>query len=155
MCVCVCVCVCCSHHHHLHLCPHAAMNRSSSPTQHVTAAAAQHGGVRPFDPLAFNANPNAQPLNAPTTSSYGYGGYDDEDDDADALTRAAAANGRSDVAMDTATDDAGPGAGQSSGVPSTGQKRRPRNVRDQEPVPPVVDQVGERVREGFRDFLQT
>lgn len=34
-------------------------------------------------------------------------------------------------------------------------KGRPRNLQNVEEIPPVTDETGERVREGFRDFLQS
>ena len=38
--------------------------------------------------------------------------------------------------------------------PSARNKARPRNLTNLEEIPPVTDETGERVREGFRDFLQ-
>lgn len=101
------------------------MDRESSPTNHIAAA----NGSRAFDPLAFNAPTPA----APTSSAGGYENSRTEEE----------GEGRR---LGDATDmdmDATPRA-----------KGRPRNLRNQEEIEPVIDETGERVREGFREFLQ-
>lgn len=134
------------------------MDRGSSPTNHITAAANAHEGIRQFDPLAFNAAPIQQPPangrhygnGLPSSSISGYHAGSDVDGHAGSSlngTPGARLGGRQpehrnadDTAMDT--------------DPTPRSKGRPRNLQNVEEIPPVTDETGERVREAFREFLQ-
>lgn len=140
----------------------ASMNRGSSPTNHISAAAAAHEGVRPFDPLAFNAN--ARPgRNEPSSSAGGFGS-DGYGSNGYLNGRANGRNGAqtSQTAGTDVMDADGPtryidsAADDQDGDTTLKEpnRRRPKTSTNQEQVPPVVDQVGERVRESFRDFLE-
>lgn len=126
------------------------MDRQSSPTNHIGAAAASRQGIAAFDPLAFNAGPRNGGGHAPTSSTGGFG-YDASD----ATTPRGenpppgryAPNGGAHMDVDGGDADGADGATQRN-------KGRPRTVQNLEEIPPVTDETGERVREGFRDFLQ-
>lgn len=138
----------------------STMNRGSSPTAHISAAAAAHEGVRHFDPLAFNAAPvrggNAGGAargfgnGLPSSSGFNAGS------DADGTN--GYANGSSSVNGTPGGQLGGRRAGQDGPDmdtdPTPRSKGRPRNLQNVEEIPPVTDETGERVREGFRDFLQ-
>ncbi|EPQ28714.1 uncharacterized protein PFL1_03518 [Pseudozyma flocculosa PF-1] len=136
-----------------------ASSSSDMPSSPLARAANASTSANRLDPLAFGrpsttiSDPSAQRTFSATTSeagsiggagryrgamgSSGGGGGDDDDDDDDTST---VAGGLGRQAMD---EDATP------------KRPRPRNLQNQEDVAPVVDEVGERVREGFAQFLES
>lgn len=47
------------------------------------------------------------------------------------------------------------GSGNNERGAAASRQARPRNINNDEEAPPVTDETGERVREGFAEFLET
>jgi DNA replication licensing factor MCM6 len=110
---------------------------SGAPSSPLGARA--NGAAAPrIDPLAFGA---------PSTRSGATTGHA-------AAGTSAGGSAFGDVDMRGGDDDDGGAAPQEYGA-GAGRQARPRAVQNLEDVQPVTDEVGERVREGFAEFLET
>ncbi|CAO1634649.1 unnamed protein product [Sympodiomycopsis kandeliae] len=131
------------------------MDRGSSPTNHISAAAGAREGVRPFDPLAFNAGPIQSNGNAHRPYNNGFpsssaGGLGSDNDGRYGTSSVSGTPGGLQLGRGTDVQDT-----DMDTDPTPRSKGRPRNLQNVEEIPPVTDETGERVREGFRDFLQS
>lgn len=132
-----------------------AMNRESSPTNHVSAAAASNEGIRPFDSLAFDTRGGGSSSSIGGYTSNGYPAetnvrlrYGSDSRDVRATSDLAGTDGMDGDPHNHVDVDA------DATLQEPPARRRPKNIQDQDAVPPVIDLVGERVREAFRDFLE-
>ena len=131
-----------------------ASSSSDMPSSPLARVGAEQdpsaAGAARLDPLAFTrttttsfTDPTAiRSFQAPTASDAGsvagrYAGENDEDD-------------RSTVVGDLPRQ-----AAESMDTDATPRRLKPRVMQNAEEIPPVVDEVGERVREGFAQFLES